>query len=149
MFSFIVAMDENKGIGLDNHLPWNLKEELAHFKRITLNKTLIMGSNTFKSLPKKLSQRKILVVSRNNGDINNLKAFLIEHQDDLEEYLIAGGRQIYEISYPYCKKAYVSIIKGKYPVDCYFDSFEINDFELIQEEKYTSFNYFELKRKNM
>ena len=76
MFSLVVAMDRKKGVGLNNSLPWHISEELRHFKALTLNKTLIMGSNTFKSLPNSLDKRTILTVSRTNGDINDLISFL-------------------------------------------------------------------------
>ena len=80
MFSLVVAMDRKKGVGLNNSLPWHISEELRHFKALTLNKTLIMGSNTFKSLPNALDKRTILTVSRTNGDINDLISFLEEHR---------------------------------------------------------------------
>ena len=149
MFSFIVAMDENKAIGYKNSLPWSNLDELNHFKQLTMNKVLIMGSNTFNNLPKTLKGRKILVASKSLGDIKNLEDFLKNNIDSKEEYIIAGGKEIYTISYPFCKKAYVSFIKGKHQADTYFDSFDINDFEIIKQENHHSFDYFELKRKNM
>ena len=148
MFSFIVAMDENKGIGYKNHLPWKDLEELAHFKEITQNMTLIMGSNTYNNLPKKLENRKILLASK-NGDIKDLKAFLIKEEKSKEEYIIAGGESIYNLAYPFCEKAYVSIMKGKYTCDTYFSLFNMTDFSIIKEEQYSNFNYFLLRRKVM
>lgn len=149
MFSFIVAMDENKAIGFKNSLPWSNINELNHFKQLTLNKILIMGSNTFNNLPKTLKGRKILVASKSKGDIKDLEVFLKNNKDSKEEYIIAGGEKIYTLSYPYCKKAYVSFIQGRHQADTYFDLFDINDFEIIKQENHSSFDYFELKRKNM
>lgn len=51
MITIILALDKNGGIGKNNELPWVLKEDLAHFKRTTLGKTIVMGSNTYRSLP--------------------------------------------------------------------------------------------------
>ncbi|MGN1406211.1 MAG: dihydrofolate reductase [Erysipelotrichaceae bacterium] len=146
MFSLVVAMDRQKGIGLSSSLPWHISAELRHFRALTLNKTLIMGSNTFKSLPNKLNNRTILTVSRNKGDINDLISFLEEHQDDEFEYLIAGGAEIYSQAYKYCKKAYVSFIRGTYKADSYFDLFDINDWDIIYTEEYDEFIYKELRR---
>ena len=49
----IVAMDNNKGIGKNNKLPWNLKSDLSRFQRITIgngNNALIIGKNTWNSI---------------------------------------------------------------------------------------------------
>ena len=146
MFSLVVAMDRKKGVGLNNSLPWHISEELRHFKALTLNKTLIMGSNTFKSLPNALDKRTILTVSRTNGDINDLISFLEEHLDDEYEYIIAGGAEIYKQSYKYCSRAYVSFVKGDYDDDSYFDLFDINDWDIIYTEEYDEFIYKELRR---
>lgn len=149
MFSLVVAMDRQKGIGLSNSLPWHISEELRHFKALTLNRTLIMGSKTFNSLPKALDNRTILTVSRTKGDIKDLISFLEEHKDDDFEYLIAGGAEVYKHSYKYCKKAYVSFIKGTYNNDTYFDLFDINDWDIIYTEEFDEFVYKELKRKDV
>jgi len=46
MFSIIVAFDKNQVIGKDNKMPWHYPEDLSYFKRITLGKKVVMGSNT-------------------------------------------------------------------------------------------------------
>ncbi len=146
MFSLVVAMDRKKGVGLNNSLPWHISEELRHFKALTLNKTLIMGNNTFKSLSNTLDNRTILTVSRNKGAINDLISFLEEHKDDDTEYIVAGGAEIYKQTYKYCTKAYVSFIKGTYITDTYFDLFDINDWDIIYTEEHDEFIYKELRR---
>ena len=60
----ITAYDKNKLIGVDNKLPWDLPEDLKHFKKSTLNKTIIMGKNTYLSLKKPLPNRVNIVISR-------------------------------------------------------------------------------------
>ena len=85
MFSFIVAMDENKAIGYKNSLPWSNLDELNHFKQLTMNKVLIMGSKTFNNLPKTLKGRKILVASKSLGDIKNLEEKIASHDRKISE----------------------------------------------------------------
>ena len=41
--AIIVAAAKNRVIGFENAMPWYLPEELAHFKRTTLGKPLVMG----------------------------------------------------------------------------------------------------------
>ena len=62
--SIIAALSENKVIGRDNQLPWRMPADLAHFKRLTLGKPIIMGRRTWESLPGLLPHRTHVVVSR-------------------------------------------------------------------------------------
>ncbi len=154
MISFSVAIDPNKGIGYKSVLPWHIKEELQVFKRNTLFKNIVMGQTTFDNLPGKLKDRYITVVSLDPDyhpeDVevyHDLIAFLKEHENDEEEYIICGGASIFRQAYPYAKKAYVSFIKKEYEVDTYFDVFDLNDWEIIEEEDHKEFIYCLLKRK--
>lgn len=154
MISFSVAIDPNKGIGYKNVLPWHIKEELQVFKRNTLFKNIVMGQTTFDNLPGKLKDRYITVVSldpeyRPEGVevYHDLIGFLKEHENDEEEYIICGGASIFRQAYPYAKKAYVSFIKKEYEVDTYFDAFDLNDWEIMEEEDHKEFIYCLLKRK--
>ena len=57
MFSFSVAFDPNKGIGIKGVIPWHIKEQLQLFKKNTLNKNILMGQTTYDKLPGKLKDR--------------------------------------------------------------------------------------------
>ena len=63
----IVALDTKSGIiGVNNTLPWNIPKDLALFKALTINNTIIMGRLTWESLPvKPLPNRHNVVISRN------------------------------------------------------------------------------------
>jgi dihydrofolate reductase len=65
--TLVVAMDAQRGIGVDNKLPWHLPEDLAHFKRVTLGHPIIMGRKTFDSIGRALPKRRNIVVTRNPG----------------------------------------------------------------------------------
>lgn len=67
LLTLVVAVDANHGIGLDNKMPWHLPEDLAHFKRVTLGKPVIMGRKTFDSIGRPLPGRRNIVVTRNAG----------------------------------------------------------------------------------
>jgi dihydrofolate reductase len=64
--SLIVAHSNNLVIGKENSLPWKLKDDLKWFKNKTLNKPIIMGSNTFKSLGNKPLPKRLNMVLTNN-----------------------------------------------------------------------------------
>lgn len=55
----IVAMGENREIGYKQNLIWQIKEYLQYFKRVTMNSYIIMGRNTYLSLPKKLFEENV------------------------------------------------------------------------------------------
>ena len=63
--TLVVAIDARRGIGIDNRLPWHLPEDLAHFKRVTLGKPIVMGRKTFDSIGRPLPGRRNIVVTRN------------------------------------------------------------------------------------
>ena len=61
VISHLVAMAKNRVIGVDNDLPWNLPDDLNHFKKYTLNRPIVMGRKTFESIGKPLPQRLSLI----------------------------------------------------------------------------------------
>jgi len=66
--NLILNRDENKIIGVDNELPYHIPDDLKWFKRHTLNNIVVMGYNTWKSLPKKpLNNRYNIVISKNHN----------------------------------------------------------------------------------
>ncbi len=156
MLIISIAIDENKGIGYKGQLPWHLKEELAIFKKNTIGKNIVMGQTTYDNLPRRLKDRHTVIVSADKNYTTDdpeaevtydLISFLKEHENDEEEYIICGGASIFRQAYPYAKKAYVSFIKKEYEVDTYFDVFDLNDWEIIEEEDHKEFIYCLLKRK--
>lgn len=64
---FVVAVAENGVIGRDNAMPWHLKSDLQRFKKITLNRPVIMGRKTFASIGRRLPGRTNIVVTRDKS----------------------------------------------------------------------------------
>ena len=105
MISLIVAVSENNAIGKNNNLLFHIKEDLAFFKKTTLNKHILMGRKTFESLPGVLPNRKHLVITRdknysvNNENVevyNNLLDVINKYKESNEELFIIGGGEIYK-----------------------------------------------------
>ena len=66
MITLIVARARNGAIGRANQIPWHVPADLRLFQRETLGGAIIMGRNTWHSLPvKPLKGRLNIVVSRN------------------------------------------------------------------------------------
>lgn len=102
MISIIVAIDRNNGIGRDNRIPWHLSDDLKRFKAITMGHTVIMGKNTWLSLPfKPLKGRRNIVVSRSMSTtegcevVRSIDEAIAAIKADEQAYII-GGAHIYE-----------------------------------------------------
>jgi len=65
MISLIWAEDKNKGIGVNGKLPWNIKEEMEHFRKTTLYSTVVMGRKTYESIGRILPKRKNIIITKN------------------------------------------------------------------------------------
>lgn len=135
MISIIAAVGKNGEIGKDNDLIWHIKEDLQNFKNLTMNKYIVMGTNTYYSLPKKLEGRKYIVLSSNLDKIDNGLVFhdfeslleFIMKQD--EEIMIIGGASIYKLFIPYADKLYLTEIDDERKADCYFPEFDKSKYK--------------------
>lgn len=133
MITIIVAMDEHRLIGQNGHLPWHIKEDLQHFRKETINKTLLMGRKTYESFKAPLPNRKHIVVSSNYNPSNNYPDVIVvkdiipvlkHYQKSEEELMVIGGASVYAQAFPYADKVILSLIKGKYEGDTYLPMFE-------------------------
>ena len=61
--SMIACVGKNLELGKNNDLIWHLPNDLKYFKKVTTNHVVVMGKNTFKSLPKILPNRKNIVLT--------------------------------------------------------------------------------------
>ena len=126
MISMVFAVGENYELGCNNKLLWHLKNDLINFKKLTLNKTIIMGRKTFESLGRLLPNRKHIVISNNYKtdleDIeitNDVKEIINRYENSEEEVFIIGGASIYKLFEEYAvtykdrNGGYTRIIKLK------------------------------------
>lgn len=73
MFDIIAATDNKNGIGKNNSLPWKITDDFRHFRNLTLHSYIIMGRNTWNSLPKKPlpNRTNIIISSTTNLQVND------------------------------------------------------------------------------
>lgn len=121
----VVAIDAQRGIGVDNKLPWHLPEDLAHFKRATMGKPMIMGRKTFDSIGRPLPGRRNIVVTRNAGwrhdgveAVTSIEAAMALVGED--EASIIGGAQIFEAALPVADRMIVTEIEHSFACDTFF-----------------------------
>lgn len=155
MISLIVAMDANRLIGKEGWMPWNLKEDLQHFKQVTLNQHILMGRTTFEGLGKPLPHRFTYVLTRNDLSypyenvkvVHDFKKLCEQYQNSEEQLIICGGAQIYEMAMPFVSEMWISLVEGDYEGDTYFPAYDPNDFVCLELIKKDGFNIHHLKRK--
>lgn len=158
-FALIVACDLNRGIGKNNSLPWKLKDDLAHFKRITtqtkqegLYNAVIMGRRTWESIPaqfKPLVGRYNVVITRNENypvpdrvfrcsSIEAAMEFLSE--GPVDQVFIAGGAEIYAtaMAHELVGLLYLTEIRQQFDCDTFFPDYKpyfqlISSSEILNE----------------
>ncbi len=99
----VVAMSENRVIGRDGGLPWQISADLKHFKSVTMGNPIIMGRKTWDSIGGALPGRRNIVITRNTeftlegaDTVTTIDAALtLCREDDAEKAMIIGGGQIY------------------------------------------------------
>lgn len=135
MISIIAAIGKNRELGRGNDLIWHIKEDLKNFKNLTMGKYIVMGKNTYESLPKHLKGRKYIVLSSSLSEIENGLLFndfnkLLEFIKDVdEEVMIIGGASIYKLFLPFADKLYLTEIDSEEKADVYFPDFNKEDYE--------------------
>ncbi len=151
--ALIAAIAKNNAIGNGNRLIYWLPNDLKRFKELTTGHTIIMGSNTFRSLPKgALPNRRNIVLSRREKEFPGCETF-----SSLDEALancsnegivyIIGGEMLYRASLPQADILCLTEVDDT-PVeaDAFFPEFNRKEWELIEKEEHGTdekhaFNY--------
>ncbi len=101
----VVAASDNDVIGRGNALPWHLPADLAHFKRLTVGKPILMGRRTYESIGKPLPDRRNIVLSRSGffaPGVDTVRT--IEEARALvagePELVNIGGAEIFRLAFP-------------------------------------------------
>lgn len=144
-FACVVAADEARGIGRDNHLPWpRLKADIAHLKRITsevrtpgARNAVIMGRRTWDSIARPyrpLSGRLNVVVARSRPSLPEGvllaggldEALRAATSADVESIYVLGGGQLFAeaVTDPRCEIVYYTRISARFESDTFFPAFE-------------------------
>jgi len=120
----IVAMSENRVIGVDGQLPWQYSGDLKRFKELTLNHTIIMGRRTWQSIGcLKLPKRRNMVISsQQQQDIETFSSLDAALQVCDGLVWLIGGAALYRSGLDRCRYIDVTMIPGviEHPSAVYF-----------------------------
>lgn len=143
--SLIVAKAENNAIGLNNKLPWHLKDDLQNFKRLTTGHHILMGRKTFESIGKALPNRMSLVISSepkaNQDDVfwfsSIFRAIKQAERNGETELFIIGGEKIYKYALSLVDRIYLTEVKGEVKGDTFFPQLSLKNWKVISNQDFT------------
>ena len=151
--ALIAAIAKNNAIGFENKLIYWLPNDLKRFKELTTGHTIIMGSNTFRSLPKgALPNRRNIVLSRKESEFPGCETFssleeALANCNGTELVYVIGGEMLYRAALPLADILCLTEIDDMPEnADAFFPEFTKNEWEVIELEEHTtdekhSFNY--------
>jgi len=145
-FSLVVACTHKGGIGFENKMPWHIKEDFQHFKKLTSTTStaekwnvVIMGRKTWDSLPKKpLPERVNIVISRQKNLVidaivcSSLHLALrqcVKFKEVIENIFVIGGAEIYReaLKHENCQFIYLTRVDNEPKIDTFVPEFEENE----------------------
>jgi dihydrofolate reductase len=139
--SIIVAMAYNFAIGKDNQLLWHLPEDMKRFKQITNGHPVIMGRNTYYSLPKRPlpGRTNIVLTTKLHDQIEGCQmAYSIEEAynlcDHISENFIIGGESVYRQFMNLAQKLYVTKVHADFEATVFFPEIDPYVWEMIEKE---------------
>ena len=140
----VAAVAANGVIGKEGGLPWQLPEDLRHFKRLTLGHPVIMGRRTWESLGKPLSGRDNIVVTGRAGYeapgaavAGSLEGALALCAGEPVAFVI-GGSRLFAESLPLASGLVLTEIQRDFPGDTWFPEYDRSKWRETQREAHTA-----------
>lgn len=137
----ICAMSDNRCIGIDNTIPWSIKRDMLFFKETTMGHPVIMGKNTYLSLPNRLTGRREIVISSTLGTVPGVEVYKtleeainVLKEEEIKIAFIIGGSTLYRESMSMVDEIYLTVIHKEITGDSYFPKIPMYMFELLIEE---------------
>ncbi|MFI5730616.1 dihydrofolate reductase [Kribbella sp. NPDC051587] len=146
----IAAVGANGVIGRDNDLPWRIREDLQHFKQLTLGHTLVMGRKTYDSIGRPLPGRRTVVVTRQpdwSADGVQVVHTLEEALKQDGDVYVAGGGEIYRQALPYADRLELTEVDQSPAGDVTFPAFDRSDWTETTRDPRDGFTFVSYQRR--
>jgi len=140
----IAAVAQNGVIGVDGGMPWRLREDLQHFKRLTLGHPMVMGRRTWESLGRALPGREHIVVTRTPGYQAPGAVITASLEDALARcagkpvVFVIGGERLFAESLPLASGLELTEIHKDYRGDTHFPPFDRAKWREVWREAHTA-----------
>lgn len=144
MISLVVAMSENRVIGVENRLPWHIPEDLKRFKKITSGHPIVMGRKTFESIGRPLPNRTNIVITRQKDYRVEGVVTVFSLEEALEwagrspgsdEIFVIGGGEIFSQILPRAGRIYLTEVEWPFEGDAFFPEFDEGAYKETLREK--------------
>ena len=126
IISLIAAMAENRVIGRGNKIPWDLPSDRKHFHALTRGHPIILGRKTFESIGRPFSNRKNIVLTRQN-DYRAERCIIVHDLEaalaaciGADEIFICGGEDVFRETISRTDRIYLSILQAHIEGDAFF-----------------------------
>jgi len=138
--SLIVAMAENRTIGVDGDMPWHISGDLRNFRQLTLGHPVVMGRKTYQSIGGALPGRANIVVTRDRSFrapdadvVHDLEEALVKAAanaeiEGVEEVFVIGGAEIYAQAVGRAQRVYLTEVHQKLPGNAFFPELARNEW---------------------
>lgn len=141
--SLIAAVSENNVIGNHGKIPWDIPEDLKHFRALTIGKPVIMGRKTYESIGHPLPKRMNIVITRQKGYaaegcyvVASLdEALRIADRKNTEEVFVIGGGEIYREALEKADRIYLTRVHATIDGDAFFPEFHPEHWNTVSEER--------------
>jgi dihydrofolate reductase len=147
----IIACDPKGGIGFDGKLPWtNIQGDLPRFKNLTQGQVIIMGRNTWESLPKKpLPNRfNVVVTSKPIDNATIINDISLQFYSEYTNAWIIGGAKLIHTNWWCINEVHLSKTFTEYTCDTFIDLLYLEKmFTLVSTETFSDHVYQIWKRK--
>jgi dihydrofolate reductase len=144
--SLIVAMADNRAIGLEGGMPWHISADLKYFKQVTMGAPVIMGRKTYESIGRALPGRANIIITRNTSftsadadvvhDVDSAlrKAHAIAEIEGGDEVFVIGGAELYAQAMSDADRIYLTRIHEAFPGDAFFPELDEGGWHEVARE---------------
>ena len=143
----VAAVAENGVIGRDGALPWRLKSDLQHFKKLTVGKPVIMGSKTFESIGKALKDRTNIVLTRDFGmvapdavlatSMDAAYAYAVNdaNKRGVNEIMVIGGSDVFEAAMDVADRLEITRVHASPQGDSFFPAIDPQIWREVKSDR--------------
>ncbi|MEO8672117.1 MAG: dihydrofolate reductase [Tahibacter sp.] len=140
--TLIAALDRYRAIGRAGEMPWHLPEDLKRFKRLTLDKTVLMGRKTALSIGRALPGRRNVVLSRTGSAPFEGQDIVRSLDQALQlagpgELMVIGGGEIYALAMPLATRMHLTHVDCVADnADTFFPLFNSSKWKIVSQVDY-------------
>lgn len=142
--SLVAAIDRQYAIGRDGAMPWHLPDDLRRFKRLTLDKPVLMGRKTALSIGRALPGRRNLVLTRSGAApyegqviVRNLEQAVAAA--GIEELMVIGGGEVYALALPLASRLYLTHVDcAATDADTFFPAIDRSQWRIVAREHHAA-----------